>query len=111
MFLFIAHGLTFHLQYFMEAYQAYKTPEAFWAEFSDSRGWKLKYSPIKKILLDQQKDAVSELAKKVKKEYGNNFINYFGYTKDKVWKPMIDALAIVQLYRKIMKISCNDNDV
>ncbi|PBK86778.1 hypothetical protein ARMGADRAFT_1086276 [Armillaria gallica] len=39
-------------KYFMKAYQAYETPEAFWDEFSDLQGWRLKYSPIKKILLD-----------------------------------------------------------
>ncbi|KAK0437248.1 uncharacterized protein EV420DRAFT_1670065 [Desarmillaria tabescens] len=39
-------------KHFIEAYQAFETPEAFWAEFSDSQGQRLKFSRIKKILLE-----------------------------------------------------------
>ncbi|KAK0433816.1 uncharacterized protein EV420DRAFT_1754716 [Desarmillaria tabescens] len=40
-------------KHFIEAYQAFETPEAFWAEFSDSQGQRLKFSRIKKILLER----------------------------------------------------------
>ncbi len=93
----------------MKAYRAYETPEAFWDEFSDLQGRRLKYSPIKKILLDRRKDADLELVEKVKKEYGDDFNKQFGYKKDQVWKPMTDASAIVRLYRKKMGISCDDD--
>ncbi|KAK0463133.1 uncharacterized protein EV420DRAFT_1732692 [Desarmillaria tabescens] len=62
-------------------WKAYEMPEAFWAEFSDYQGQRLKYSPIKKILLDRRKDVDFKLAKKVRKEYGDDFINHFGYKK------------------------------
>lgn len=96
-------------RYFMEEYRAYETPKAFWDVFSDLQGRRLKYSPIKRILLDRRKDVISELAEKVKKEYGDDFNHQFGYKKDQVWRPMTDASAIVRLYRKKMGISCDDD--
>ncbi len=78
-FLSVVHFLTFCLQYFVEAYQASPMPEAFWAEFSDSHGQRLKFTPIKKILLTRQTDANLVLAQQALMEYGDDFINHFSY--------------------------------
>ncbi|KAK0188367.1 hypothetical protein F5146DRAFT_1139883 [Armillaria mellea] len=40
-------------QFFMEAYRAIGTPEAFWSTFSDSRGHHLKFTYIMKILKEE----------------------------------------------------------
>ncbi|KAK0223280.1 hypothetical protein IW262DRAFT_1458286 [Armillaria fumosa] len=41
-------------QFFMQAYQASRTPEAFWDTFSDSDGQYLKFSLITNILKEKR---------------------------------------------------------
>ncbi|KAK0462315.1 uncharacterized protein EV420DRAFT_1524015 [Desarmillaria tabescens] len=52
-------------KFFMEAYRASGTPEAFWATYSDSQGQRLKYSRILQLLLKKHKASnVAEEAKR-----------------------------------------------
>ncbi len=109
-FLSVVHFLTFCLQYFVEAYQASPTPEAFWAEFSDSRGQRLKFTPIKKILLTRRTDANLVLAQQVLMEYGNDFINHFSYKLNGKLIRVTDVPTIVWLYKEKKGISCSEDD-
>ena len=109
-FLSVVHFLTFCLQYFVEAYQASPTPDAFWAEFSDSRGQRLKFTPIKRILLTRRTDANLVLAQQALMEYGDDFINHFSYKLNGKLVRLTDVPTIVRLYKEKKGISCGEDD-
>lgn len=95
---------------FVEAYQASPTPEDFWDEFSDSRGQRLKFAPIKRTLLTRRADANLVLAQQALTEYGDDFINHFSYKADGKLKRMTDVPAIVRRYKEMKGISCSEDD-
>ncbi|PBK83412.1 hypothetical protein ARMGADRAFT_905350, partial [Armillaria gallica] len=97
-------------KYFVEAYQASPTPDAFWAEFSDSRGQRLKFTPIKRILLTRRTDANLVLAQQALMEYGDDFINHFSYKLNGKLVRLTDVPTIVRLYKEKKGISCGEDD-
>ncbi|PBK75764.1 hypothetical protein ARMSODRAFT_1050463 [Armillaria solidipes] len=97
-------------KHFVEAYRVSPTPETFWADFSDARGRRLKFTRIKGILLTRRTDANLVLAQQALTEFGDDFINHFSYKLDGKLKRITDVAAIARLYKEMKGISCSEDD-
>ncbi|KAK0463347.1 hypothetical protein IW261DRAFT_1347829, partial [Armillaria novae-zelandiae] len=87
-------------QFFMQAYQASSTPEAFWDTFSDSDGRHLNFSTITKILKEKHQQEDNNIATEAKQVFDKEFANQFGYEKEGRWVGMTRHSDIAKTYRK-----------
>ncbi|KAK0481351.1 hypothetical protein IW261DRAFT_1562663 [Armillaria novae-zelandiae] len=91
-------------QFFMQAYQASSTPEAFWDTFSDSDGRRLNFSTITKILKEKRQQEDNNIATEAKRVFDKEFTNQFGYEKEGRWVGMTRHSDIAKTYRKKIRV-------
>ncbi|KAK0188742.1 hypothetical protein F5146DRAFT_1225463 [Armillaria mellea] len=95
-------------QFFMEAYQAIGTPEAFWSTFSDSQGHHLKFTHITKILKEKRQRDDSATTKRVEQVFDKEFINQFSYKKEGRWICMTRHSDIAKTYRRKIRVAAEN---